>query len=449
MTTTETLREITSTLLGDDLPIRIVTPDGESLGPPDAGATLRFNNTDGLRHLVRAPGELGFGRAFVSGAVDIEGSIFDIVALRERLPDVKLHASTVAKLALSLGPEALHSPPVPPEELRSGPAWLSHSKSRDAASISHHYDVGNEFYRLILGPSWTYSCAVFEGERDSLEQAQANKYELICRKLGLQPGMRLLDVGCGWGGMLLHAAKNFGVDAVGVTISQEQAALAQRRIADAGLSDKVEVRLQDYRELAGESFDAISSIGMFEHVGLKHLREYFQILQSLLVDGGRLMNHQIGRRPGTEPRPRLRHERSRVHTRGFVHRYVFPDGELHEIGDLIGEVQRTGFEVRHMESLREHYALTLRHWVENLEANWDRAVELVGKGRARVWLLYMAASSEMFRTGEIQVHQLLATKTSSTGSAAMPWRTHWNDALSGSDVDLRPSTTASALEPQE
>lgn len=438
MTSSDSLREIAVSMVGEDLPIRLTAPDGKTIGRPGAPTGLRFHNDDAIRHLVRNPGELGFARAYVSGALDIEGSIWDIVSLKQRLPDVKLQPAMVTKLAKVLGPAVLHAPPIPPEEVQSGSSWRAHSRRRDAESISHHYDVGNDFYRLILGPSWTYSCAVFEDERDALEQAQANKYELISRKLALRPGMRILDVGCGWGGMVLHAAKNHGVDAVGVTISNEQAAKARERVAVAGLEDRIQIRVQDYRDLGGERFDAISSIGMFEHVGLDHLRDYFLILGELLTDEGRLLNHQIGRRPDPRPRSRLRHERARVHPRGFVHRYVFPDGELHEVGDLIGAIQRTGFEVRHMESLREHYALTLRHWVANLERHWDEAVDMVGPGRVRVWHLYMAASSEMFRSGEIQIHQVLATKTpADTGVSGMPWRHSWDADLAGPAIDLR------------
>ncbi len=437
MTSTDTLREIITLLAGDDLPLRITTPDDDVLGDPDASTGLRLNNDDALRHLVRAPGELGFGRAYVSGAIDIEGSIWDIVTLKDRVPDVKLQPLVVARLARLLGREALDAPPIPPEEVHIGPGWRTHTKRRDAAAISHHYDVGNDFYRLVLGPSWTYSCAVFEHDDDSLEQAQTNKYELISRKLGLSPGMRLLDVGCGWGGMVLHAARHHGVDAVGITISNEQAAKARQRVEAAGLADRVEIRIQDYRDLGGEQFDAISSIGMFEHVGLEQLGTYFEVLRGLLVPEGRLLNHQIGRRPAQGLRRRGRPERAHVHRRGFMHRYVFPDGELHEVGDLIGAMQRTGYEVRHMESLREHYALTLHHWVDNLEVNWDRAVELVGEGRARVWHLYMAASSAMFAAGDLQIHQVLGVKTAADGTSSMPLRTQWNRDLAVSTIDLR------------
>ncbi len=431
MATGSTVRDIAEALVGPALPIRITTPEGEQLGNIDAASGIVLKNAEAIRHLVRAPGELGFARAYVSGALDIEGSIWDIVSLQRELPDVKLQPATVAKLTALVGLDIFKPLALPPEEVRSGRTWTAHTKRRDAASISHHYDVGNDFYELVLGPSMTYSCAVFEGLSDSLDQAQANKYELICRKLGLEPGMRLLDVGCGWGGMVLHAASHHGVQAVGVTISTEQAARARKRVADAGLERAIEIRIQDYRDLNDGPFDAISSIGMTEHVGLRQLRDYFDIMHGLLSPQGRLLNHQIGRRPQRRHhRWSERPERTRVHTRGFVHRYVFPDGELHEVGDLIGVVQRAGLEVRHMESLREHYALTLRHWVQNLETHWEDAVALVGEGRVRVWHLYMAASAELFAVNRIQIHQVLATKTPVTsGEAGFPLRHQWDRNL--------------------
>ena len=306
-------------------------------------------------------------------------------------------------------------------------SFRRHTKSRDAASISHHYDVSNEFYRLVLGPSMTYSCAAFSSDDDTLEQAQQNKYELVCRKLGLAPGMRLLDVGCGWGGMVVHAAKYHGVRAVGVTISSAQYEHARSAVAAAGLEHAVEIRLQDYRDIADGPFDAISSIGMFEHVGLRQLEVYFRGLKSLLRPEGRLLNHQIGWPPGNR---RFGRERTDLNPRGFVQRYVFPDGELHEIGNLAHSMQTTGFEVRHIETLREHYARTLRFWGANLDADWASAVTMVGEGRARVWKLYMAGSAVLFDTNRLQVHQVLAVNVvERTGGAAMPWRPDWDHRL--------------------
>jgi cyclopropane-fatty-acyl-phospholipid synthase len=309
----------------------------------------------------------------------------------------------------------------PAEEVRL--RGKRHSRARDAAAIAHHYDVSNEFYRLVLGPSMTYSCAVFRSENDTLEQAQANKLDLVCRKLGLRPGMRLLDVGCGWGTLVVHAARHFGVDAVGVTVSREQASYAEAVVFNAGLEHNVEIRLQDYREVADGPYDAISSIGMFEHVGADRLDEYLAHLLALLYPGGRLLNHGIsrGHRMGFDGD-------SRFARNGFIERYVFPDGEFHEIGRVVSAVQRAGFEVGHVEGLRDHYALTLRRWGANLEKHWDRAVRHVGVGRARVWRLYMAASAIGFESNRTSVHQVLAVRP--TGDRTLlPLRPDWETAL--------------------
>jgi len=369
---------------------------------------------DALRYILTAPGELGFARAYVAGEIDILGDIFEALALRERVPQVKVSPREWLTWARAIGVDGLRPLPAPPEEIR--PRGVRHSKARDATAIAHHYDVSNDFYRLVLGPSMTYSCAVFATPDATLEAAQAAKCELVCRKLGLEPGMRLLDVGCGWGGMVLHAAQHHGVRAVGVTISRKQAELAAKRIADAGLTDRVEVRVQDYRDVDDGPYDAISSIGMFEHVGLAQLDVYFARLYSLLRPAGRLLNHAIGRpfESGHKYRPRLR-------SRSFIDRYVFPDGELHEVGNVVSAIQRAGFEARHMESLREHYAKTLRCWVRNLEDRWADAVAQVGAGRARVWRLYMAGSAIGFEEARIQIHQVLAVKTVD-GPSGMPLR---------------------------
>ena len=305
---------------------------------------------------------------------------------------------------------ALGAPlPPPPEEAR--PAGRIHSPARDARAVSHHYDVGNDFYELVLGPSWTYSCARFVTPATTLEEAQAAKYELICRKLGLDrtPGARLLDVGCGWGSMAMHAARHHDARVVGVALSREQVDKAVERVREAGLEDRVEIRYQDYRDLRGEHFDAISSIGMFEHVGSARTAQYFATLRELLVPTGRLLNHAISSAGG-----------SRLGNRTFIGRYVFPDGELVDVGQVVLAMEQAGFEVRDVESLREHYARTLRHWVANLEANWDRAVGLVGRPRADIWRLYMAGSAIGFEDNGIAVHQVLGVATAPDGTSGMP-----------------------------
>jgi cyclopropane-fatty-acyl-phospholipid synthase len=363
-----------------------------------------------------APNELGFGRAYVAGEIDVEGDLFGALAVRENLAEDDNGATLAlgfagwkraAEAALRLkvlGPP----PPAPAEESRLH--GRRHSPERDRAAITYHYDISNDFYRLLLGPSMTYSCAYFTEPDATLEQAQTAKYDLICRKLQLQPGMRLLDVGCGWGGMVMHAARHYGVTAVGVTISDRQATLAAERVESAGLADRVEIRQRDYRDIDDGPYDAISSIGMFEHVGLPRLAEYFERLYGLLKPTGRLLNHAISRPPG----------RSRFARHSFVERYVFPDGELHEVGSVVSAMQQQHFEVRDVESLREHYATTLRAWLGNLEGDWESAQKLVGPARARVWRLYIGAAALNFEAGRTSIHQVLGVKPDDDGYSAMP-----------------------------
>jgi cyclopropane-fatty-acyl-phospholipid synthase len=325
----------------------------------------------------------------------------------------------LATITRSLGWRRLRPVPPPPQESR--PRWLrtveglAHSRRRDSEAIHHHYDVSNRFYELVLGPSMAYTCAVFDDPGVSLEQAQERKHELIADKLGLRAGMRLLDVGCGWGGMVRHAARR-GVRALGVTLSAEQARWAQKAIVRDGLTGLAEVRHLDYRDAPGQDYDAVSSIGLTEHVGVQAYPAYFGLLRAKLRPGGRLLNHCI-----TRPA-----NRSRARTDAFIDRYVFPDGELTGSGRITTEAQNAGFEVRHAENLREHYALTLKEWCANLVANWDECVAEVGEATARVWGLYMAASRLAFERNEIQLHQILAVRPDATGDAQVPLRPWWS-----------------------
>ena len=401
------------TFLAGDLPVRFEFWDGSAVGPLDGPGKIVLRSVDALRRILWSPDELGLGRAYVSGDLDLVGDVFaTIAALRDAAPQ----QSRTGVRAL---PAALNSArrigaigrPLPPPTEEANPRGREHSKRRDASSVTHHYDVGNDFYRVVLGPAMTYSCARFTDATTDLEQAQAAKHELICRKLGLheQAGARLLDVGCGWGSMAIHAATNHGANVVAITISPSQAKLARERVVEAGVDDRVEIRLQDYRELGGERFDAVSSIGMFEHVGKQRMAEYFTTLRSLLGPRGRLLNHAISSVNG-----------SRLGRRSFVYRYVFPDGELIDVGDVVHAMQDAGFEVRDVESLREHYARTLRAWVANLESNWEHAVELAGAPRARIWRLYMAASAIGFEDAGLNIHQVLGVVDAPDGGSGMP-----------------------------
>lgn len=414
----ERLEPLLHGYLGPDLPIRLRAWDGSEVGAEDAEVTAVVHSPEALRHLLWAPGELGLARAHISGSLDIEGDIFALFGLRDHLAERDEEVSVglgvrgwleMLDTARRLGVVG-RRPALPPEEARIG--GLLHSRRRDAAAIGHHYDVGNDFYRLLLGPSLVYSCAYWADPEGGLDAAQHAKCELISRKLGLRPGMRLLDVGCGWGTMALHAASEHGVDVVAVTISHEQAELARRRVADAGLSDAIEIRVQDYRDVHDGPFDAISSIGMFEHVGRERMARYLRDLHRLLRPGGRLLNHAISR-----PDPNVN---GRISPRSFIGRYVFPDGALLEVGTVITAMQELGFEVRDVQSLREHYGRTLRAWVRNLEDEWDRAQRLVGPGRARVWRLYLAGSAIAFEHNRTSIHQVLAVRPHRDGASDMP-----------------------------
>ncbi|MFG2128515.1 class I SAM-dependent methyltransferase [Streptomyces sp. NPDC048751] len=424
------LKTLLEQVLGAPLPIRIRAWDGSQSGPPNAPA-LVVRNRRALRRLLWKPGELGLARAWVAGDLDIEGDLYqtlDLLAgtvwergedartLTQALRDPEVWAAARGLVRLA----GLPLPPAPPREEVRRRRHL-HTRRTDRRAISHHYDVGNDFYEIVLGPSMVYSCAYWRApEPDAtLEDAQRDKLELICRKLDLRPGRRLLDVGCGWGSLAVHAAREHGVSVVGVTLSQEQAAHARKRVADEGLTDRVEIRVQDYRDVTDGPYDAISSVGMAEHVGADRYLAYAQDLYALLRPGGRLLNHQIARRP--------QRDESSYDVDEFIDAYVFPDGELAPLGTTVTQLERAGFEVRDVESIREHYALTLRRWVANLETDWSRAVALAGPGRARVWRLYMAASALAFERNNIGVNQVLAVRTPGSGASGMPLRARtWN-----------------------
>ncbi|MEU5579834.1 cyclopropane-fatty-acyl-phospholipid synthase family protein [Streptomyces huasconensis] len=419
------LKSLAEQLMGAPLPVRIRAWDGSEAGPPGAPA-LVVRSRRALRHLLWKPGELGLARAWVAGDLDVDGDLYEVLdrmaefiwergedapGLRQALRDPRVRAAARSLLALS----APFLPPAPPpEETRRHGRLHRHTKGSDRQAVSHHYDVGNDFYELVLGPSMVYSCAYWASPDSTLEDAQCAKLELICQKLALKPGMRLLDVGCGWGSMAIHAAREHGVTVVGVTLSQEQATYARKRIADEGLTDRIEIRVQDYRDVRDGPYDAISSIGMAEHVGSERYLEYAHDLYALLKPGGRLLNHQIARRP--------RADESAYEVDEFIDAYVFPDGELAPVGTTVGLLERAGFEVRDVEAIREHYALTLRRWVANLEAGWPEAQRLTSPGRARVWRLYMAASALAFEHNRIGVNQVLAVKTPESGASGMPLR---------------------------
>ena len=409
---------------GNELPLKFTAYDGSSAGPDDAEIVLDLRTPRGTTYLATAPGDLGLARAYVSGDLEARGvHPGDPYALLRTLArDIDFRrppARVLAQIVRSIGLERLRPVPPPPQEAL--PKWrriaegMRHSKIRDAEAIHHHYDVSNAFYEWVLGPSMTYTCAVYPTPDTSLEAAQENKYRLVFEKLRLGPGDRLLDVGCGWGGMVRYAARR-GVTVTGVTLSAEQAAWAQKAIAAEGLTELAAVRHGDYRDVGETGFDAVSSIGLTEHIGVANYPAYFGFLRSRLRDGGLLLNHCITRPDNT----------STSAAGGFIDRYVFPDGELTGSGRIISEAQDAGLEVVHEENLRHHYALTLRDWCRNLVEHWDDAVAEVGLGTAKVWGLYMAGSRLGFESNVIQLHQVLAVKLGADGTdGGLPLRPWW------------------------
>lgn len=419
-----TIAEALERLMKHGMPFSFHAYDGSSAGPPDAPFALRLTNQRGLAYLLTAPGDLGFARAYVSGDMELDGVpkgnpyeamnfIMSNLSLRTPGP------SELVRILRSLGISNL-KPPEPPAE-ENIPKWrrtlegLRHSKVRDADAIHHHYDVSNQFYEYVLGPSMTYTCAVFPSEDASLEDAQYEKHDLICRKLNLKPGDRLLDIGCGWGGMVVHAAKHYGAHVIGVTLSEQQATWGAEVVKQAGLDDRAEVRFGDYRDVAETDFDAISSIGLTEHIGVRNYPAYFSFLADKLADGGRLLNHCITRRDDSFG----------AKAGAFIDRYVFPDGELAPVGTIASAVHDNGLEVRHVEDLREHYALTLKAWCENLDANWEQSLDEVTLGRAKIWGVYMAGSRLAFERNEIGLHHVLGVKVGADGDAHFPLRPQW------------------------
>ncbi len=411
-------------MLPPGLPVRLEAYDGSVAGPEDGTVRLVLRNQRALSYIVTAPGDLGMVRAYVAGDLDLEGvhpgDPYEALRLfmRGGTPRMPTPAQA-AQFLRSVGLRTLVPPPPPPEEAL--PRWrrviegARHSRDRDAHAIHHHYDVSNRFYELVLGPSMTYTCACYPTAEATLEEAQAGKYDLVARKLALRPGMRLLDVGCGWGGMVRHAARHYGVEVLGVTLSREQATWAQEAIKADGLDHLAEVRHLDYRDVGESGFDAISSIGLTEHIGVKNYPSYFRFLLDRLRPGGRLLNHCI-----TRP-----DNRSAATSGPFIDRYIFPDGELTGSGRIITTMQDTGFEVRHEENLREHYAMTCRAWARNLAANWEECVAEVGEGTARAWGLYLCGSSLGFEVNDIQLHQVLGVRLHEDGASDFPLRPDW------------------------
>lgn len=405
------LAEAFSLIVPADRGVGFRAYDGSSAGPQDGPVVLEIRSPRAVQYLAGAPSQLGLARAYVTGDLEIIGDTYEALSRLYPMPLDHLSWRDKFELAKTFAPFALKRPEAPPQERRLGGS--RHSKKRDADAIHHHYDVSNTFYSWVLGPSMAYTCAVFPSPDATLERAQEDKFDLVCRKLGLEPGMRLLDVGCGWGGMVRHAVKNYGVTAIGVTLSEQQALYGQQKIAEEGLGDVAQIRFSDYRDVPESNFDAVSSIGLTEHIGRAQYPSYFGFLYGKLRPEGRMLNHTITR-PNDTWQSHFK--------KSFINRYVFPDGELSGPAQVMTAMNSAGFEIRHEENLREHYALTLKHWCENLEAHWDEAVAEAGLGTARVWRLYMAASRLGFDINMIELHQMLGVKLGPGGSSGMPLR---------------------------
>jgi cyclopropane-fatty-acyl-phospholipid synthase len=372
--------------------------DGTELAATDPGSpTLSFTTPRALAHVLRAPGELGLGRAYVAGMIEVD----DLDGALRMFDEFEVPPLTIAQraglaIALIRACGLVVPPPAPEAELRL--RGQRHTIARDRRAVRHHYDAGNEFFALFLDSSMTYSCAYFSGGADTLEEAQQAKLELVCQKLRLREGERVLDVGCGWGSFVIHAASRHGVRAVGITLSEQQARLARERARSAGVADRVEFRVADYREVSDGPFDAIASIGMVEHVGEEQIDAYARRLFDLLRSGGRLLNHGIAKLKDLDT----------PDEGAFSERFVFPDGVPLPLSRVLAALERTGLATTHVEGLARDYARTLAHWIERFDARWDDVVRLAGIERARIWRLYLRAGRQGFETGWCSVYQVLA-----------------------------------------
>lgn len=408
-------------LVRGELPVHLTAWDGSTAGPVTAPRVV-LRSPDALRRLLWNPGELGAAQAYVTGEIDVEGDLGEALAhvwavARERgLNGVRPSPTTVAKVLRVAAKLGVVGGPLPAPATQANIRGRLHSLLRDRAAISHHYDLSNDFYALILDPQMAYSCAYFTRNapgtpQDSdyeLEDAQRDKLDLVCRKIGLEPGMRLLDVGCGWGSLSLHAAAEYGAHVVGVTISREQKAFIDKRIAERGLQDRVEIRLQDYREVPDGPFDAVASLEMGEHVGEKNYARYAQALYDNAKPGARVLIQQMsrtGHHPGGGP---------------FIESFIAPDMTMRPVGESVAYLERAGLEVRDVHGLREHYVWTVDAWLEKFESRWDDVVEMVGLEMARVWRLYLVGGGMSFEQGRMGVDQILAVKPTAAGRSLMP-----------------------------
>jgi cyclopropane-fatty-acyl-phospholipid synthase len=414
------LAEIGAALFGGELPIRLRAWDGSEIGPVGA-PTLVLRSPRALRRLLWHPNELGLAQAYVTGEIDVEGDLAQGLrrvwaAVRERElstsdPIGPRQLARLARQALSAAKRAgAFGPPLPPPDSQARLRGRLHSGGRDRAAIAHHYDLSNEFYALVLDPQMAYSSGYWTSDAAdcTLEDAQADKLDLVCRKLSLRPGQRLLDVGCGWGSLSIHAAKHYGVQVTGITLSEQQAGFVKARVLELGLAEQVQIRLQDYRELAGPGFDAVASLEMGEHVGERNYPVYAAALHRMVRPGGRVLVQQMSR--------------GAKHPGGgaFIEAFIAPDMQMRPVGETVAFLERAGLELRDVHALREHYVRTVRAWSETFERRWAEAVALVGEEMARVWRLYLVGGGLAFEEGRMGVDQILLVRPRAGGVSGMP-----------------------------
>jgi cyclopropane-fatty-acyl-phospholipid synthase len=415
------LNGLVGELFGGPMPIRVRAWDGSEAGP--AGApTLVLRSPRALRRLLWHPNELGLAQAYVTGELDVEGDLAQGLRMvwattRERRLNRAGGGVGFQRLA-QLAPRAMRAaaqagafgPPLAPPDTQARLRGRRHSGRRDQAAIAHHYDLSNDFYALVLDPHMAYSCAYWTSDDPdyTLQEAQTDKLDLVCRKLGLRPGQRLLDVGCGWGSLSIHAAREYGVEVTGITLSRQQADFVQARVRELGLEDRVHIRLQDYRELGGVGYDAVASLEMGEHVGQANYPLYAATLQRMVLPGGRVLVQQMSRgsvAPGGG---------------AFIEAYIAPDMHMRPVGETVAFLEQAGLECRDVHALREHYVRTVQAWYETFERRWSEAVDLVGEEMARVWRLYLVGGGLAFEEGRMGVDQILLVRPRVGGVSGMP-----------------------------